>query len=703
MSGLYVWHNSRLLRLGLVLILGLTLLVGLLLVMNLTHSLGVALADGPTIRYVAPAPVGSDSGNDCTGSSAPCATIQRAVDVADAGDEVRVATGVYTDVHVRPRADIASTGVVTQVVYISKTVTLRGGYATTDWGTSNPISYPTALDAQRQGRVIYVTGDISPTIDGLRITGGSAAGSGGALYGWRTGGGIYVITASTTLLNNTILSNTTGIEYPHSYGGGVYVLRSPSVQATRNTIADNQSLHGGGLCFEEVQQVLLTDNIIRGNVAGAGAGLYSRKVSKVVLTENLVLENRGGRGSGAYFEDSPGATLVANTIEDNNESGGGMGGGLHFYKSPSATLTANVIRGNEALYGGGVYLRESSGPVIAGNTIADNKAHGQGYRDSGGGLYLEQSDNIVLIGNAILRNLSTEFGGGVQVEACDDVRLMDNVVADGRGARGGGLNFSNSTQIELTGNTLSNNWSWGRPGGGGACFSETDHVTLTGNVIVNNNHWRSLTGGGLAFVKSAHTNLIGNTVFGNRVSDLGGGIVLISSDVTMTNNMIAENGAGTVGSGLYVTRSSVSLLHTTIARNDGGDGSGIHVAGTGSTVALTNTILVSHTVGITVAAGNTATLEAALWGTDTWANLADWGGAGTIRTGTINLWGDPDFVDPDAEDYHIGFDSAAMDAGVDAGVREDIDGDPRPYGVGYDIGADEFPIRLIYLPLVARK
>ena len=126
--------------------------------------------------------------------------------------------------------------------------------------------------------------------------------------------------------------------------------------------------------------------------------------------------------------------------------------------------------------------------------------------------------------------------------------------------------------------------------------------------------------------------------------------------------------------------SSLSLLHTTIARNHGGDGSGIHVAGAGSTVALTNTILVSHTVGITVAAGNTATLEATLWGTGTWANLTDWGGAGTIRTGTINLWGDPAFVDPDAGDYHIRFGSAAIDAGVDAGVTQDIDGERRPMG-----------------------
>ena len=159
-----------------------------------------------------------------------------------------------------------------------------------------------------------------------------------------------------------------------------------------------------------------------------------------------------------------------------------------------------------------------------------------------------------------------------------------------------------------------------------------------------------------------------------------------------------------------VSGSSPRLLHTTIARNGsaslttgGSDGSGLYVVtgpwGGQSAVALTNTILVSHTVGITVAANNEARLTATLWGTGIWANLADWGGAGTISTGTINLWGNPVFVDPDARDYHIGSASAARDvitstacdARAGAGVKHDIDGQMRPMDWGYDLGADEFP------------
>ncbi|MBN1485449.1 MAG: hypothetical protein JXA37_12080 [Chloroflexia bacterium] len=40
---------------------------------------------------------------------------------------------------------------------------------------------------------------------------------------------------------------------------------------------------------------------------------------------------------------------------------------------------------------------------------------------------------------------------------------------------------------------------------------------------------------------------------------------------------------------------------------------------------------------------------------------------------------------------------------MDAGVRYDIDGDPRPQGGGYDVGADEFRQRWdIGPPLVVK-
>jgi hypothetical protein len=111
-------------------------------------------------------------------------------------------------------------------------------------------------------------------------------------------------------------------------------------------------------------------------------------------------------------------------------------------------------------------------------------------------------------------------------------------------------------------------------------------------------------------------------------------------------------------------------------------------------VWLTNTILASHTTGITVAAGITATMNGMLW----YSNTANWGGAGTL-THTGDYTGNPAFVDPDRGDYHIGPDSAALGRGVAAGVTTDKDGWPRDVAHP-DLGAYEFVGT--YLPVILK-
>ena len=153
---------------------------------------------------------------------------------------------------------------------------------------------------------------------------------------------------------------------------------------------------------------------------------------------------------------------------------------------------------------------------------------------------------------------------------------------------------------------------------------------------------------------------------------------------------------------MYLTNVDANMTHNTIASNWGGDGSGVFVAFQGATPAmatLTNTVLVSHTVGITVSSGSTASLEATLWGGPIWGNAVDWDGAGQVTTGTVNLWENPAFVDPSNTDYHIGPDSMAIDRGLSTNVARDIDGETR---LGKpDIGADEF-VWYLKLPLILR-
>ena len=565
--------------------------------------------------------------------------IQDAIDTATSGQTVQVAEGTcYENLR------------------ITKTVTLEGGWnATFSSRHAAPASVST-IDGMGAGRVISITetsGSIAPTVDGFTITGGDATGlEGSGPHGYDVGGGIYGWYANVTIRDCVVQDNV----------------------ASRSTIG-----WGGGIGF------------YGGNVTLEGN----------VVEKNVAATNSNGYGGGAYFRFGS-ATVSGNTVEGNiaSNSGNGWGGGLHFFFG-SAALQGNTVRENVASeqhtgYGGGICLYGHT-VSMDGDVVEGNDANVPGNQGYGGGISAIYNSTLTMDGVVVRDNVAHSDPPGLVF------------------GQGGGM-YVNDSALTLNNSTVASNTAYS---GGGAYLHAGDNAILAGNFFTNNN--AIAYGGGVYVQNSQAVTFTANLFTGNSVVGNGGGsYILFSDDITLNANTIisnADTGVSFYGcenalldnniiadneGGVSITGHTTRLRHNTIARNGA---LGVSVWGYwdgDGTAILTDTILVNHTVGITVTAGNTATLEGTLWGDGAWANTTDWGGAGHITTGTVNMHGITAFVDPDGGDYHIGPGSAAIDAGVDAGVLTDIDDDARPIGLGFDIGADEARLR-VYLPLVLRN
>ena len=301
-------------------------------------------------------------------------SIQAAVSAAQPGDVVKVAQGIYTDVHTIPGLS-TGTFTATQVVAITKSVTLQGGYAVTDWSVPRPDTQPTILDAGGAGRVLVIIGSgVSPRVEGLRLTGGNASGLGGSVYDFDAGGGLYVLGGSAVISNNVMYGNT-------AYRAAGAWLQNCTVTFQSNEVRDNVASYAGGGMWLYGSPATLRHNRIVSNAAVFAGGI-TLHLSDATLTQNDILSNTAtsSEGGGVTLINS-GAALESNLITANKavHTGGGL-----FLHASDARMTNNVIADNYAdRQGSGIYVGGSS-PRLIHNSIARNGG-------DGGGVYVTTS------------------------------------------------------------------------------------------------------------------------------------------------------------------------------------------------------------------------------------------------------------------------------------------------------------------------
>ena len=308
--------------------------------------------------------------------------------------------------------------------------------------------------------------------------------------------------------------------------------------------------------------------------------------------------------------------------------------------------------------------------------VADNSTWAE---SSGGGIWCINANASNHIANCrIYGNSGVWYSGGAFWDnsrvAMTDCEIMQNTCN-----AGGGLGFMSGSAPDLTNCRIHNNSveNWG---GGLYCTGSGVHPRLTGCEIRGN------------------------------MADSGGGMQLAdSAAATLVNCVLSDNSGGT-GGAVCVTQASATLIHCTISGNSGYSGGALWMDS--ATCLLRNCIMEGNSgIAIFESSGSGPTLDTCLFYNNPDGAYQDATSRLYLDSETAalnadrpkctgNLCGDPAFRDRPGSDFHLTYQSAAVDTGTSASVTTDKDGVVRPIDIAgrgangtgreFDIGAYEY-------------
>lgn len=317
-----------------------------------------------------------------------------ALAVAQAGDEVWVAQGVY-----KPAG---AGGPNDSTFVIPPGVAVLGGFNgdETDGDQRDPARFVTTLSGDLNGDdirtnppfpqntsdntlhvVTIIDGQQGTILDGLTIRAGQASLTGDPRTGW--GGNILIEGGAATIRGCVI---TDGLARLH--GGGIAIIDA-QVDIDRCVITNNVTNRlGGGISSLQHSTTRISDTLLTLNIGGRGCGVYSGPINENASVDpmpRLELEDCRFEGNYGVISTTSGGAVFANRSVlrakrcafVNNEVS--TGGGAIFGFSDDIRVDSCVFVGNNAVAdGGGVYYgfalgdQQNSPPLFVNCTMIKN-------------------------------------------------------------------------------------------------------------------------------------------------------------------------------------------------------------------------------------------------------------------------------------------------------------------------------------------
>ncbi len=489
----------------------------------------------------------------------------------------------------------------------------------------------------------------------------------------------------------------------------VYILPVYSLAATINVPSDQPNIQAGIDATIDGDTVLIADGIY------AGAGNYNINFSGKAITVasvngpgNCIVDcQQMGRGFLFYSGETESSVLDGLTIR-NGETERDSGGGVYVNGSVPSIINC-VFKNNAANNGGAVsYDNVYDYGTLPPLSFTDCKFISNNASRDGGAVYSYSYSSPISFTNCTFTNNNAAVDGGAvyyydndQYATSPPLSFTDCKFISNNAAKDGGAVYSSHT---LFSNCRFTSNSAGMGGGavfsnalslfascifnsnaaaidGGAVFSYSSS-SFTNCTFTNNN---ASDDGGAAYFTPPTLSEFKNCIFtGNTASDCGGAVVFNSYASSSFIGCIFIGNSADGGGAVFSYSAFISFTNCTFTLNEAFAQGGViwcHIPLTpGNPMIFKNCILW----------GNTAPEGAEIHEEEkplkiTYSDIE----GGHSGEGNINIA--PLFVDADAGDLHLQYSSPCVDTGTPDGAPvDDLDGNPRPIGSGYDMGAYEF-------------
>jgi hypothetical protein len=384
-------------------------------------------------------------------------TIQAAISGASAGDTVAV----------RP----SPTGKYAEHIVVGKQLVMLGGWNST-FTARDRTAYATVIDGGNatMNVVKFQPGlEKSTVFDGFRVTGGIAPGATG-----QRGGGIYCNNCSPTIRNNEIYGNKA------NFGAGIACLENADADILENYIHDNVEIVSSGL---------------------SGCGIYCLRASPYIA--NNTIEKNKGSGVRLEYSDA--------LVEDNYIALNTHGAGVACLDQSDAVVRNNVLKENRAVFGGGVWIEDSS-PLIEFNVFDHNTIEAPSGEGGGAGLSAFGKTGSPDIRNNLFKgNWTTSAGGAMICMGSATPLIEENLFRENNGESAGAILVQENARATIRNNTFYANWSYL---GGSLLVTGNAQATVSNNVV-----YGSPSGGGLVVSQQGVITSICNCVSNNLPSD----------------------------------------------------------------------------------------------------------------------------------------------------------------------------------------